>query len=132
MYPDEFENMYIDNLASFDELDTERQVAYCLFWLETEVNNGGFHQFFSNSSGLFTVKTLDSLQKIGAVKSKILLQRAIEICYRNGFPLNPLMHDSELNDLDEVSSKLEAIDIEFQNLEEPLADLVNSYLREAK
>ena len=46
--------------------------------LEIEVNNGGFKQFFVNSSGAFSHETVTSLLAIGANKTAEILRQAIE------------------------------------------------------
>jgi hypothetical protein len=49
--------------------------------LERKVNNGGFDQYFINTSGGFAHETIRSLQKIGAVTTAEILQLAM-----NEFP----------------------------------------------
>ncbi len=44
--------------------------------LEAEVNNGGFHQFFNNSSGDNTAETIHALETIGATVMANILRRA--------------------------------------------------------
>lgn len=131
MYPDEFDNLLIDDIESFNNLSVPSQVAFCLYQLEAEVNNGGFHQYFSNSSGRFTIQTLDALSKIEANKTESILKLAIGVSYPRGFPSDPEMHNSELADSDEVFDQLEALDSAFYAYEDPLADMVNRYLRNA-
>lgn len=41
------------------------------------MNNGGFSQFFFNSSGDFSHETLDALKVIKAERTAILLEKAI-------------------------------------------------------
>ena len=45
--------------------------------LEREVNNGGFNQYFSNSSGEYAQETILSLKTIGAYKTASIVQMAI-------------------------------------------------------
>jgi hypothetical protein len=45
--------------------------------LEDEVNNGGFHQYFNNSSGDDAAETISALQEIGALAMADILRRAI-------------------------------------------------------
>lgn len=45
--------------------------------LEREVNNGGFEQFFFNSSGDFAHETVESLRAIGAEHTAALVSEAI-------------------------------------------------------
>lgn len=44
--------------------------------LETEVNNGGFDQFFFNSAGDDAAKTIEALEVIGAYKTATIVRRA--------------------------------------------------------
>ena len=46
--------------------------------LEREVNNGGFNQYFINSSGDFAHETINSLKIIGANRTADILQSAID------------------------------------------------------
>jgi hypothetical protein len=46
--------------------------------LEREVNNGGFNQYFINSSGDFAHETINSLRTIGANHTADILQSAID------------------------------------------------------
>ncbi len=48
-------------------------------WLDTEVNNGGFHQFFYNFSGELAMETLESLRTIGSVETLGLLEEACNL-----------------------------------------------------
>jgi hypothetical protein len=53
-----------------------RQAIYMVWWLEAEVNNGGYNQFYSNSSGQFYKQLPDALTLIGATKFADLTKRA--------------------------------------------------------
>jgi hypothetical protein len=44
--------------------------------LEAEVNNGGFHQYFNNSSGDNTAEAIEALEIIGASAAANLLRQA--------------------------------------------------------
>jgi hypothetical protein len=55
------------------------QMMYSTSLLESEVNNGGFNQFFINSSGEFAEMALASLKLLGATDYYSVLQKAIEI-----------------------------------------------------
>jgi Domain of unknown function (DUF4375) len=127
-YPDDFDNLIVSNRDSFAKLPNPIQVAYCLHQLEAQVNNGGFHAFFGNSSGRFTPETITALEKIGAFESKKLLEQAIYIAYKNGFPTNPELYECALSDFSIVGDALAPLEKLFWSYPEPLPDLVNSYL----
>ncbi|MDG1719706.1 MAG: DMP19 family protein [Bacteroidia bacterium] len=76
---------YIGLLCSYgDEMDNlteEQKLFYYNQCLEREINNGGFNQYFFNSSGDFANLTVQSLLTIGAKRTAAILQKAI-----NQFP----------------------------------------------
>ena len=52
------------------------EVARLVELLEGEINNGGFHQFFYNSTGDETFAMIRALKKIGALKTADIVARA--------------------------------------------------------
>lgn len=67
---------YDDYVAS---LPRHWRVVYTTFWLDCEVNNGGFHQFFWNSDGRWNAETLEDLKEIGAEPFIRLYSEALKI-----------------------------------------------------
>jgi hypothetical protein len=65
--------------TSFENMPKTLQVAYLINTLEAEANNGGYLQFFTNSSGRYTAETLEALEAIGAEHNQKLLLEAIQI-----------------------------------------------------
>lgn len=63
----------------FASLTPDEQVAYCVDALEREVNNGGFDQFFLNSSGDTVPETLAALEAIGAAQVAAMLREAVSL-----------------------------------------------------
>ena len=53
-----------------------RQAIYMIWALEAEVNNGGYNQFYANSSGQFYKHIPDALRLVGANKFADLTERA--------------------------------------------------------
>jgi len=53
-----------------------RQAIFVIWWLEAEVNNGGYNQFYSNSSGQYNKILPEALKLIGANKFADLTERA--------------------------------------------------------
>ncbi|MBQ7986375.1 MAG: DUF4375 domain-containing protein [Clostridia bacterium] len=60
-------------------LNEEQRVLYIIQLLEMEVNNGGFAQFFFNSSGEFANELVSSFEKIGAIKTAEICKKAISV-----------------------------------------------------
>ena len=131
-YPENFDNFCIESEEEFELLSAQEQVAVCIHMLESEVNNGGFHQLFSNSSGLFILQTLNVLSIIRANKTKKILNKAIKIAYQKGYPAVAKNHGIDLSESDETYDLLEDIDQQFYNYEDDLTSLVNNYLSNLK
>jgi hypothetical protein len=91
-YPEAFDDLSFNSKKEFDAAAPQVQVAYCIHKLESEVNNGGFHQFFLNSSGEYVPETLRALNAIGAVTTRDLLERAVAIGFPKGYPADAKQH----------------------------------------
>lgn len=59
-------------------LTREELVILAIEALEREVNNGGYNQFFINSSKEYAAVVVDALKRIGCAETAQLTQRAIE------------------------------------------------------
>ena len=131
VYPEDFDNLYftVENIGDFERLDGGQRIAFCILLLEMEVNNGGFHQFFSNSTGYFVPETIIALKQIGADSTAAILERAIMIAYPNGFPMDRNQHEEALRFDDAVLDELDQVDSAFYRYEDNLTSLVNDYLK---
>jgi uncharacterized protein DUF4375 len=127
-YPDDFDDIVVCSKAELVTHPLRAQVALCMHKLEAEVNNGGFHQFFLNTSGELVPETLQALSEIGAPKTKHLLERAVAIAFPSGYPSDGSEVASKLADFDDVADQLEPLDAAFYRYEEPLSVLVNQFL----
>ena len=127
-YPDDFDDIVICSKAELLSHPPRAQVALCMHKLEAEVNNGGFHQFFLNSSGELVPETLQALTDIGATGTRQLLERAVAIAFPSGYPSSVSEVASRLAEFDDVADQLEPLDAAFYRYEEPLSELVNNFL----
>jgi len=59
-------------------LTQEERIVWAVRALDREVNNGGYHQFFCNSSRKFAPKIVRSLARIGCRRAAKITQRAID------------------------------------------------------
>jgi hypothetical protein len=92
---DVLEQAVIDNIQSkmradfrnqyeiVTRLSKGRQAIYTTFYLEAEVCNGGFNQYFYNSTGRFAQEAFQGLVQIGAVKLTDLMNQAISLYQAN-------------------------------------------------
>ncbi len=70
--PKDYEKEY-ETVMSWNK---SRQAIYMIWALEAEVNNGGYNQFYFNSSGQFYKHLPDALKFVGANKFADLTERA--------------------------------------------------------
>lgn len=61
-----------------DRLTAEEKVILAIEALEREVNNGGYGQFFINSSKEYAPIVVDALKRIGCADVALLTQQAID------------------------------------------------------
>ena len=125
-YPEDFDDLVLSNKAELARLEPHVQVAYCIHQFEAEVNNGGFDQFFTNSTGEYVRETIQALTDIGATKTCNLLRRAVAIGFPGGYPADASVYESAF--VGDGVEGLDPLDEEFYRYAEPLADLVNAYL----
>lgn len=62
--------------VEFDALTTPEQVFRAIWELEAEVNNGGFGQYYYNTSGDTAFCVVEALKAIGANNAAQLVERA--------------------------------------------------------
>lgn len=117
----------------FESLNSiEKNILY-IEMLEGQVNNGGFDQYFFNSSGEYAHETLIALKEIKAPKMAEILNRAITV-----FPTSPIPKDTEqrrkyMEDVPEnISETWGKLDDEFYKYPENLAGLVIEYVKANK
>jgi len=112
-----------------------QQAIFVIWELETEVNNGGFNQYYFNSSGQYAKLTPNALQLVGAKQFADLMSRANEIYQKN---YDKIIKDQD-GTLDGFSKSykgnpLNKLDEEFYKLynNEKLESIQISYIRKNK
>ena len=124
---------YGDNMENLNE---KERVFYITQALEMEVNNGGFLQFFFNSSGMFANELVASFEAIGAKKTSEICKKAISI-YGNEVPMDREKREELLtSDDEEEDEKIEALlnecDDEFFEYEDDLLELNYQFILKNK
>ncbi len=71
--------------SALGELTPGQRAILGAWILEAEVPNGGFAQFFSNSSGAFAPAILEGLERLGALQHRDLLKKACAL-FPDGTP----------------------------------------------
>ena len=73
---DSFLNVKCDYGKKIERLNASEKTFLLIENLETEVHNGGFDQFYFNSSGDFANETVTALKEIGAFKTAEIVRTA--------------------------------------------------------
>jgi len=105
--------------------------VYVTFWVEAEVNNGGFNQYFWNSSGQFGLEAIEGFREIGAAACADLMSRAVATAVAE-FPEMQKHYERGTLDAFRESyehTQLDELDTEFYALGEGLSDLRIKYIR---
>jgi hypothetical protein len=70
-----------ETTAGYKGLSRENQLYFAANIVAGEVYNGGFDQYFTNSSGDFYLDSLEALKRIGALNSHNLLLKAKAVLF---------------------------------------------------
>ena len=99
--------------------------------LEREINNGGFKQFFQNSSGGFANETLAALTAIGSQNFSKLLREAIDVFPNSVVPkVNDLRRNTILSIELTATPIWSKLDTEFYKYDEDIYHLLITYIQE--
>lgn len=119
----------------FVGLNQTEKLYFSVCVLEGEVYNGGFHQFFSNSSGEYYSHVVDALLELRAFESLKLLREAKEILFGDlavpddHMERNRMMRDYPNTGIETTPwcIRLEQIDNEYCRNPDGLADKIDGY-----
>lgn len=111
------------------------QAIYVIWLLEGEVNNGGFNQFYANSSGNFAKLIPEALELIGSKKFSDLVRRA-NLTYKSEYSRITKYQDGTIEGFSKSyeNNPLTIFDDAFYELyqEENLMDLQVKYIQAHK
>ncbi len=106
-----------------------QKVFSALWAIESEVNNGGFSQYFLNSSCETAEFVAEALETIGAPRTADICRRAIACAFPAGLPSTPEAISAAASDFsEEIIEKLNALDGEFFKYPHNLTDLLFAYV----
>ena len=128
---------YLDNKTKYGEdmsaLSEAERIFYITQTLEMEVNNGGFSQFFYNSSGNFSNELVGAFTAIGENATAGICQKAIS-AFGCDIPVDRAEREEMLDELesDEINKILEECDSAFCDYEDDLNQLNYSFVMKNK
>ena len=120
------------NRENIDALTPSAKLIYLAQVLDGEVFNGGFHQYFSNSSGRHAHRTIFALHELAAPTRAQLLQHAIDAFPGKRVPIDRKERNDELDKTD--SAILGTLDTQFYALanvgSEDLAERLLTFMKQ--
>jgi hypothetical protein len=112
-------------------LTDEERIVLAVEALEREVNNGGYDQFFVNSSREFAPKVVSALQRIGCKKTATISQRAIKALGISDLASEAI--DAAMAGGDEQRlSRLNRCDDSYYKCAEPIAERLFAFIKANK
>jgi hypothetical protein len=121
-----------DRLASvgYQKLTKHERVLLCVWSLQGEVDNGGFDQFYFNSSGDYASDTPQALKAIGAVRTAVIVREANALLGPTGPSADRNTRIGQLDSLPESAQKaFSVLENRFYKKEDDLDALLESYVR---
>jgi hypothetical protein len=106
------------------------QKVFSAVWAaESEINNGGFAQYFQNASRETAPFMVEAFEAIGAPRTAGICRRAIAVAFPKGLPSTPEAIVSAAVELpDDITEALEALDAEFFQYPHDLTDLLFAFV----
>lgn len=119
--------LFAERYADWADLREPDRAVMAVYILITEVNNGGFSQYYVNTGGHQAEALVGYLKRIGTPRAAALVERSISVV---GPPFSRELSESHWDALDEHADELGALDREFYDLEEDLATLTITWAEE--
>ena len=112
--------------------EPEKNVLFVLDF-EKEINNGGFSQFFWNSTGNFAQETLLALNAIKAEKTYILLAKAISVFPNSNVEKNRAARRDIIDEIGDQAEPLwNSLNKSFYKYEDDITVLILQYIKANK
>jgi hypothetical protein len=111
--PDEF-------LAQFDAASAVSRTLFAAHWCQSEVQNGGLHQFFYNSTGVLAPEAAAAFEALDMPKTARVVRSAIDWFG----PTFPRDREHRMEALDQYEAEHDDNDGPFAELDDQFFDLV--------
>jgi Domain of unknown function (DUF4375) len=113
-----------------EELTPPERVFVAIWSLDADVNNGGFDQYYLNSSGDHARSAPGALRTIGADRTARIVERANAAFGPDGPPADRAARLEALPALDdEVQEQWDELDVEFYAYPDDLTQLLYAYVQ---
>lgn len=130
-----FHDISVPNWYSYvANLSKKTKITYLIIVFNNQVFNGGFHQYFLNGYGQFTIETIDALIEIEAFESANILYRAYTLINSNNIDdleFRDKLLSQKIDDLftkDILNKPLEELDDMYYDKNEDIENLLGMFL----
>jgi len=114
--------------VDYNQLSFAEQVFGLVWELESEVNNGGFHQYFWNSTGALAPYVVGALKAVGAVAAASIAQQALALVGPDVSWSDDAARKAHISELSSQSKeKLQELDQAFHTYPDDLTTLLYRY-----
>ena len=110
------------------ELSAAERVVVLVDWVEREVNNGGFHQFYFNSAGDCARQTPAALRAIGAWQAAAIVQQANTLFPGGAPPVDRSERQCVLDEIDPDIQIFNQLDRKFYAYPDKISALVYDFV----
>ena len=115
---------------SFEDQTEVQQVFSCVWGLESEVNNGGFWQYYHNTDGEAAYKAVPALERIGARQAAEIVRQANSLFQGGVPPKDRSERQKQLAALPEKAKRrLEELDKQFLAYPDDLTELLYDFVK---
>jgi len=115
----------------FSQQSVPQKVFSAIWAVESEVNNGGFSQYFFNDSRETAGFVVEALERVGALHTAELCRQAIAAAFPGGLPDDSELIRSTAADFsDETDAVLNELDGKFYAYPDNLTDLLYRFVSE--
>ncbi len=116
-----------------EKLNESQKTVLFVENLEREINNGGFNQFFFNSSGDFTHETINALKTIKAFKTADIVTKSISVWPNQNVPKDRAKRQDILEEIEEQANPIwNECDEEFYKYQDNIVTLLLDYVKSNK
>ena len=128
-----FLNAKCDYGSKIERLNPSQKTFLLIENLEREVNNGGFDQFYFNSSGDFANETISALREIEAFKTAEIVRKANSEFKKGNVPKNQTERQNEQEIVREKAIETwNKCDEQFYRYEDDISSLLIKFVRNHK
>lgn len=110
-------------LGQYNSSPEASRILFAAHWCQSEINNGGFEQFFSNSTGVLAPEGVQAFRAIGMPQTAALIEQAMAT-FGSNYPRDRSEREDALEAIWEASGNDEAAP--FDDLDETFFKLVES------